>query len=163
MVYAATNASTGVRFRYPSGWRVRTKPIKTHAFEILVVCDTEPSTSIGVVSDSVRIERIENFGTASDIGERVVALERKKDGVLSAELVRATQYPVKDRNPLTYYLCEYRVNSTRGGERHYAAKVTITGKQLYVMTVQSKENQWGFYEPLFRDVLESFEIEPAKL
>jgi hypothetical protein len=156
-VYSAPNEK-GVCFRYPSGWRVRTKPIKTHAFEVLVVSDGEPSTSIGVVSDSVRIERIEDFGAARDIGERVVALERKKDGVISAELVQAVQYPSQVQSPLTYYLCEYRVNSTRGGERHYAAKVTITGKQLYVMTVQCKENQWEKYAPLFREVLDSFEV-----
>lgn len=161
-VYSAPGAR-GVQFRYPSRWRIRMKPIKTHAFEVLVVSDTDANTSIGVVSDAVRISRVEDFGSATDIGERVIDLERKKDGVLSAGLVRTAQsVSENDEQPLTYYLCEYRVNSTRGGERHYAAKVTIANGQLYVMTVQCKESQWVMYEPLFKEVLDSFQVRASQ-
>ncbi|KAK4534576.1 hypothetical protein CDCA_CDCA02G0601 [Cyanidium caldarium] len=150
----------GLTFKYPSQWKIKRKLIKTHLFEVLVVSDTDSSSSVGVVCDPVRIERVVDFGTPEDIGKRVIELEKKKDGVLSAALIRTRSLPGTGPTQPTYYICEYRVNTTRGGDMHYMAKVTIANKQLYVLTAQAKEPNWKSLNRVFQQMVDSFQVTP---
>ena len=150
----------GLTFKYPAQWKIKRKLIKTHLFEVLVVSDTDSSSSVGVVCDPVRIERVVDFGTPEDIGKRVIELEKKKDGVLSAALIRTRSLPGAGPTQPTYYICEYRVNTTRSGDMHYIAKVTIANKQLYVLTAQAKEPNWKSLNGVFQQMVDSFQVTP---
>jgi hypothetical protein len=114
---------------------VKKKPIKTHLAELLVTRNKGPgSTSAGVTVDAVKIKSITDFGTPDEVGDRVIAVERRKDNVLTASLVSAKAANLGD---LTYYTFVYDVESGRGLKR-YVAKATVTGGNLYVFTAQAK-------------------------
>lgn len=147
--------SLGYSFSYPSVWSVKKKPIRTHVSEVIVTNDKEPSTTAGLVVDAVKIDSIDIFGTPEAVGKRVVAVETKKDSVNSASVISA-QSVIKDG--LTYYILDYTVDSSRGVKR-YIAKVTVTGRQLYVFTTQAKQDDFnGETEQTFAQMLDSFNV-----
>ena len=149
--------SLGFSFSYPPQWPVKKKPIKTHLSEVLVSNPDDSSTTAGIVVDAVKIDSIDNFGTPQAVGDKVVQIESKKDNVNSAKVVSATSF-TKDR--LLYYLIDYVVDSSRGIKR-YVAKVTVTGKQLYVFTVQAKvDNFEGDTKSTLSRMVESFNVVP---
>lgn len=147
--------SLGYSFSYPSSWKVKKKPIRTHLSEIIVTDSFDSSSSAGLVVDAVKIESIDKFGTPNAVGEKVVALETKKESVKEAYL-SSTEAVTKDG--LTYYIIDYTVDSTRGNKR-FVAKVTITGGQLYVLTTQAGvENFSAETEKTFTQMLDSFNV-----
>lgn len=148
--------SLGFSFMYPVEWKVAKKPIKTHLSEVIVSSKNVSGTSAGLVVDQVKISSIENFGSATEVGERVVALERKKDSTQSAQLLSSM---AENRDGLTYYIVDYVVDSTRG-PKHYLAKATITGKQLYVFTAQSKVDNFGADSSMLQRMIDSFSVRP---
>ncbi len=151
--------SLGFSFRYPADWNVKKKPIKTHLSEVIVSSNKAASTSAGLVVDMVKINSIENFGTAQDVGKKVVDLEMKKDSVSNAQLL-SSMAEKKDPNGLTYYLVDYTVESSRGA-KHYLAKATITAQQLYVFTAQSKTDDFeGETETILKRMVDSFTVKP---
>jgi PsbP len=154
--------SLGFSFSYPStGWSVKKKPIKTHMSEIVIANSSGRSTSsAGVTVDAVKIGKIEDFGTAEDVGKKVVAVETKKDSVLSADVL-STKVLVMDG--LTYYVIEYVVESGRG-RKQYVAKATITGGNLYVFTAQAKEDDLnGADGAALTTMVDSFYVKPQYL
>lgn len=128
--------SLGFSFSYPAeGWSVKKKPIRTHMSEIVIANSAgRASSSAGVTVDAVKIKKIEEFGTPEDVGNKVAAVENKKDSVLSSEVVSTKSSSV---DGLTYYVIEYTVESGRGLKKYFA-KATITGGNLYVFTAQAK-------------------------
>lgn len=151
--------SLGFSFSYPTeGWSVKKKPIKTHMSEI-VVSNTSgrPSSSAGVTVDAVTIAKIADFGTADDVGRKVLAVETKKDSVLSAELLGTSQM---GQDGLTFYVIKYAVDGGRGLKR-YVAKATITGGNLYVFTAQAKADDFsGEDGAALSGMLDSFYVKP---
>lgn len=129
--------SLGYSFQYPAtGWSVKKKPIKTHLAELLVSHSdgTKSSATVGVTVDAVKIGKIEDFGSPTEVGEKVAALERRKDNVLTAEVLATRKV---EGDGLSYYVVEYEVDGGRGKKR-FIAKATITGGNLYVFTAQAK-------------------------
>jgi hypothetical protein len=90
----------------------------------------------------------------SSVGERIVKLEAKKEGVSFVQLSRAVAASEGGRD---YYLFEYAVDSTRG-RNSYISKATVRDKRLYVLTVQVKTSDFDKVEPLVESVLESFKV-----
>lgn len=148
--------SLGFSFQYPVDWKVTKKPIKTHLSEVIVASKNVSGTSAGLVVDEVKISSIEKFGSATDVGEKVVALERKKDSTQSAQLLSSK---VEKRDGLTYYVVDYTVDSTRGA-KHYLAKATITAKQLYVFTAQCKLDNFDGDSSTLEHMVDSFSVRP---
>lgn len=147
--------SLGFSFNYPSSWEVKKKPIKTHLSEVIVTSNQEPSTTAGLVVDTVKIDAIDKFGTPEIVGEKVVAVETKKDSVKSAT-VQSAKSVVKDG--LTYYTLDYIVDSSRGLKR-YLAKATVNANQLYVFTAQAKvEGFEGETEETLSKMIDSFSV-----
>lgn len=146
-------------FSYPrDGWDVTKKPIKTHLAEVVVVNTSgRSSTAAGVTVDAVKIAKIEDFGSPDEVGAKVVAIENKKDNVLSAALVSAGQ---SSADGLTYFSIEYTVETGRGLKR-YLAKATITGGNLYVFTAQAKVADFdGIDGPVLASMVQSFHVTP---
>lgn len=147
--------SLGYSFSYPSSWNLKKKPIKTHLSEIIVTDDSEASTSAGVVVDAVKIDSIDTFGTPDMVGQKVIAVEAKKESVKEALLTSASAVT---KDGLTYYVIDYTVDSTRGFRR-YKAKATVTGNQLYVFTAQAKvDNFTETVDKTLSQMLDSFNV-----
>lgn len=147
--------SLGFTFSYPASWKVKKKPIKTHLSEVIIASEIEPSTTAGLVVDSVKIGAIDEFGTPEAVGEKVVGVEKKKESVNSAFVNSATSL---SKGGLLYYVIDYNVDSSRGVKR-YLAKATVTGGQLYVFTAQAKTDGFeGETESVLQKMLESFSV-----
>lgn len=146
----------GFRFMYPSAWSAKKKPIKTHVYEVNVTSPDTSSTTVGVVVDPVKITSIEIFGSPKEVGDKVIAVERKKDGVTSADLIRYGS--TKGDDGLTHYIVEYKVDSSRG-QKHFVAKATITGGQLFVLTAQAKEANFSDVETILNRIVETFQVQ----
>jgi hypothetical protein len=103
-------------FTFPSGaFEKYSKPLKTHLVEVNVKSVARKGYVVGVAVDPVKLESLEGFGNPDFVGGRVLAVERKKDGVLDARLdsTRATT----DRAGMTYYELECVPALTRRSAR----------------------------------------------
>mmetsp|Transcript_9958 Transcript_9958/g.26536 ORF Transcript_9958/g.26536 Transcript_9958/m.26536 type:complete len:254 (+) Transcript_9958:32-793(+) len=151
----------GYSFEYPAGWSVGKKTVKTHMNELVMSPAKKSEGAVrgsgGIVVDPVKINSVSEFGTAEAVGNRVIELEKKKDGVSTARLVSSTEV---QKGGLTYYEIEYVVDTSHGGEKHFIASSTITGKNLYVMTAQAKTTDFAASEPALRHVISSFTVKP---
>lgn len=147
--------SLGYSFAYPSSWKVKKKPIRTHLSEVIVTNAEESSISAGVVVDNVKINSIEAFGTPESVGRKVVDVEMRKENVNNASVSSAKSI---QEGGLVYYIVDYTVDSSRGVKR-YIAKVTVNEKQLYVFTVQAKSQSFDKdIESVFYKMLDSFTV-----
>ena len=124
--------------------------------------------------DPVRIESIEAFGTAEQLGDKLLKIETAKDGVFNVQLltVEEKKIPViSSHNSQTThpsapeystpivngYGVEYSVKSTRG-EKHYHTLSTIHNKELYVLTAQCNENTHQSAQQSINNILQSVAV-----
>jgi hypothetical protein len=130
--------------------------------------------------DPVKISSIQDFTTPAGLADKVVAVEKGKDGVFETEVLEAKQSSVtvavaNPLNPypsgagaspvsasvspvsLTGYDIEYKVDSSRG-LNHYSVRSTIANKQLYVFTAQCKEDSFLQLKADIREILDSLVI-----
>ncbi|CAM9320647.1 unnamed protein product, partial [Phaeothamnion confervicola] len=131
----------------PPGFVRFRKPLKTHLEEATFKSERR-GYQIGVAVDPIKIDALSRFGTPEEVGERVVAVERAKDGTLEVRLVSAAAGDAGaaadggggggDGGAVPAYTLEYAVDSTRGKNR-FVAKVAVRGGRLYVCTGQAKE------------------------
>lgn len=106
--------------------------------------------------DPVKIDGVQQAGSPADVGNRIVKLEGKKDGVLSVELIESSQ---ETRDDKLYYLFDYKVESTRGKNR-YLAKAAVQDRRLIVFTVQIPIAIYADYEPIIKNMITSFKVAP---
>ena len=100
--------------------------------------------------DAIKLESLEAFGTPDFVGGRVVGVENKKDGVLSASLLGAgSQGP--------YYDIEYSNESTHGNN-HYKSRIAVQQGKLYVFTVQCKQGDYETFADEMASILNSFAL-----
>lgn len=105
--------------------------------------------------DPVRIDRVSQAGSAAEVGNRIVALEGKKEGVGKVELLASSG------DGEAYYGFDYAVESTRGKNR-YLARATVVDKKLVVFTVQVPIAGYAEQERLINKMLASFRAPPPK-
>eukprot|EP00667_Euglena_gracilis_P013436 EG_transcript_13851 len=142
-------------FEYPADWETARKPLKTHFEELEVNSPTLKKCSVGLAVDPIKLPSLEAFGDPAFVGERVVGVEKTRDGVLSAQLLGATNEP---RDGLAYYELEYAVAGSRG-EYHHLARVAVAKGYLFVLTAKVKEATWSEAEPIVRQILRSFRVQ----
>ncbi len=118
------------------------KPLKTHLDEINF--SPPPSSSgatrgytIGVTVDPVRIGGIREFGSPGEVAARVVTAEVGRDGVFEVTLAKD---PREDPTNGGYDI-EYVSDGKRGTKR-FVTRVYVKDGFLYVLTVQSKEEDY---------------------
>mmetsp|Transcript_11792 Transcript_11792/g.35963 ORF Transcript_11792/g.35963 Transcript_11792/m.35963 type:complete len:228 (-) Transcript_11792:1027-1710(-) len=146
----------GFKFSYPSGWIAEKKKIKTHSSEVLVKKENS-SARVGLVVDPVKINTLTEFGAPDDVAKKVLGVESKKEGTKRIDTIQ-TQLFQKDG--LTWYEVEYEVENKRGAY-HYIADMVINDKNLYVMTAQSKIDEFPMREAILREILNSFNVKPS--
>ena len=94
--------------------------------------------------------------TATDTaGQRVVNVEKGRDGVLSAELKSAVK---AEAGGVTYYDIDY-VNESKRGNNHYATRVAIRDGKLYTLEVRTKIADYAELEAEVRAIVSSFRSE----
>lgn len=148
--------TSSFHFMYPSqGWVRTSKPLKTHLDEFNVKSEVRRGYTAGVAVDPVKLESLEAFGTPLFVGERVVGVERKKDGVLSAELLSSGS---EIRGGITYYDIAYTNESTHGNN-HYLSRIAIRDEKLVVFTVQSKNADYDELANEMASIAKSFSLQ----
>ena len=150
----AVDAGKTFTFQYPSNFVFFAKPVKTHLVEYNVKSEGRKGYTMGAVVDPVKLESLESFGTPDFVGNRIVTVEKGRDGVTGAELKQASKVVV---GGVTYYDIDY-VNESKRGNNHYAARVGIQEGKLYVLTVQTKIKDFDEIEGEVRAVVDSFRI-----
>jgi len=141
-------------FTYPPDWEVSNKLVKTHFQELEVKSTTIKKCTVGIAVDPIKLDSLENFGDPDFVGERVVAVDRKREGVTEVTLNGAYNTP---KDGQTYYLLDYQ-SKTERGDYHYLAKVAVDKGFLFVMTAKVREDVWVEGEPLVRQILESLKV-----
>ena len=91
----------------PAAWESTGKPVKTHMHEALL---SGQGVKIGITVDPVKIASLDEFGTPEQVAERVLAVERTRDGIKTVELRNTFAEP----GPPSYYTIEYLSDGSRG-------------------------------------------------
>mmetsp|Transcript_93346 Transcript_93346/g.237600 ORF Transcript_93346/g.237600 Transcript_93346/m.237600 type:complete len:283 (+) Transcript_93346:68-916(+) len=112
---------------------------------------------VGVTVDAVLANSLADVGTAAEIGEKILKIERKKDGLINAEVLAATRATV---DGVFIDVIEYRVETTRGFN-HFLNRVALVNGKLYTLTSQCPEDQWPTLEKSARAIIESFRLTPV--
>lgn len=159
--YASSDTS-GITFQYPDdqGLVLSPKLVKTHGTEVFLKSATVKGLSVGVTVDPVRIGNIRDFATPEGLAERVVQVEKSKEGVFEANVLSARESarPVSLADPsIPAYEIEYMVDSSRG-QNHYVVKTTVIDSKLYVFTVQSKEATFPAISNSAFDIIATFHV-----
>ena len=149
------------RIAYPQEWKAAPKPVKTHMHETLLASPGGRGVKVGVTVDPVKIASLEEFGTLPQVTERVLAVERKRDGVQSVTL-RASEVEAADtgRALPSYYTIEYLTESSRG-RKVFCCKYCITDRKLYVLQAQANAEAYDGDEAVreaLLAVVQSFRI-----
>ena len=110
--------------------------------------------------DRVKISSIQDFASPSGVGEKVVAVERAKEGVFDAKLLAssASRTPMNEKFPA--YDLEYNVESQRGNN-HFVVKTSVIDQKLYVFTVQCREEDFPLLKDEMLTVLDSVAVAPV--
>lgn len=125
----------------------------------------------------MKINSIKQFSTPSDLAKRVVEVERSKDGFMDAEVLGARASVVPSMlvvssssddsgggeggsTGIDAYDLEYQVESTRG-LNHYTVRTTILNKNLFVFTVQYRQEDTERLRALGVEILDSLRIDPS--
>lgn len=125
------DTSNGYKFSYPSDWSESGKPVKTHLHELLL--SGSGRLKVGITIDPVKIDSLEQFGTLAQTTDRVLDVERTRDGVKAVTL-RANAAQVSEVEP-TYYTIDYVTESSRG-TKIFLCKYCIAQRRLYVLQAQ---------------------------
>ena len=86
------------------------------------------------------------------MGNRIVKLETRKDGVTDVELLES-----RVRGPGPGYYFQYRVASSRGRNR-FNAEAFVRDSKLYVLTVQCREEDYESQEKIIDRIVDSFKL-----
>ena len=138
-------------FVAPEGFAAKPKPVQTHVAELLY--KDENKREIGVIVDRVKLDSLTSFGTPDFVGEKVVASERLRDGVVTATFNSATQF---SKNGETYYELNYENVSSRGDNR-YVSRVCVKDGRLYILTLKSRIDDTAAVK-ILDAVADSFEV-----
>lgn len=146
----------------PRGFEEKNKPVKTHLQEVTFKSREIKGFQIGVAVDPVKLEALEKFGPPAEVGRRVLAVERAKEGVFDAELLSAEARREEGEGgpavgPRTYYVLDYRTSSSRG-ETAYVAKIGVAGGRLYVLTAQFKQGDRAAAAAAVAEAVDSFRV-----
>eukprot|EP00316_Scyphosphaera_apsteinii_P013453 CAMPEP_0119331996 /NCGR_PEP_ID=MMETSP1333-20130426/81816_1 /TAXON_ID=418940 /ORGANISM="Scyphosphaera apsteinii, Strain RCC1455" /LENGTH=211 /DNA_ID=CAMNT_0007341727 /DNA_START=73 /DNA_END=708 /DNA_ORIENTATION=- len=135
--YQLVDDQFSYQLNYPADWKATSKPVRTHLSEALFQSPMK-GVSLGITIDPVKIASLEQFGTAEQVAQRVLAVEENRDGVFSVELRGVT---AQSGQP-SYYTIEYQVESSRG-KKVYLCKYCIAKRRLYVLQAQAGLDSWA--------------------
>lgn len=144
-------------FSYPATMEASPKPLKTHEKEYLYKSNDIKGFNVGMTVDKVRkVANIHDFATPAQLGEKVVTIERTKDGVSAADLLESIEDDSGNSN-VPLYKIVYKVESSHGNNRYFV-KTFIANGNLHVFTVQVKESIYNDIKDTVDDILASFHV-----
>ena len=123
--------------------------------------------------DRVKVDRISEFTPLPELTNRVLTVEKGRDGVISVALVDAHEstVPLKTERgsdgthvmhtpapAIAAYDIDYSVDSTRG-LIHYSTRCTIYDHKLYVLTAQCDESNYADVKDEIATVINSFQLQ----
>lgn len=104
----------------------------------------------------MKIDSVEQFTTPEKLGQRVIAVEKGKEGFIDGNMISTTAtsipLPSKKDGAIPAYDLEYQIESTRG-RNHYNVRAAIYNKLLYVLTIQSKEDNYRNLSSIIHEIL----------
>lgn len=115
------------------------KPLKTHLDEINFSPPDIKGYSLGITVDPVRISSIREFGSPEEVAARVVTAEVNRDGVFEVTLANDPREDASEG--VGCYDIEY-ISDGKRGKKRYVTRIYIKDGFLYVLTVQSKEDEF---------------------
>jgi len=156
--FTATDSS-GITFSYNEdlGLEVSPKLVQTHSAEVFLKSSKIKGLSVGVTVDPVKISSVKEFATPQGLAERVVSVEKSKEGVFEANVISASESQTPVTQAVPAYVIEYSVDSSRG-QNHYLVKTTVISSRLYVFTAQAKEDSFPSLAKRLSEVVESFRV-----
>lgn len=108
--------------------------------------------------DRVKVNSLTDFASPQEVGNKVIAVEKAKDGVFYSKLLSADLSRASMNADFPSYDIEYEVESSRGSN-HYSVKTSIIEKRLFVFTVQSAEKDAEALKNDVRYILDSIHVE----
>eukprot|EP01039_Chlorochromonas_danica_P009814 gene9813-10856_t len=146
-------------FKYPDTFLPSPKLLKTHQVETLFSSESTKGYTMGVAVDPVKINSIREFVKVDQLADRVLAIEKAKEGYIDGKIVSATEAVInRQGEELPVYELDYLVETTRG-QNHYLVRATIANKQLYVFTVQCKEKDYDSLKEEMKDAVKTLTID----
>jgi hypothetical protein len=108
----------------------------------------------------VKINSIRDFVNVKQLAERVLAVEKAKEGFIDGRIISARESIVSTNDGATVpaFDLEYMVESTRG-KNHFQSRATIAQRLLYVLTAQSKEDTNSSLDEGIKSILQSFRLQ----
>ena len=91
------------------------------------------------------------------MGDKVVAVEKAKEGVFDAELLSSSVARSLMNEKFPAYELEYKVESQRGNN-HFVVKSSVIDRKLYVFTVQCREEDFSELSEEMHTVLDSVSV-----
>lgn len=147
-------------FKYTDDLELKPKLVKTHDMEVFLKSKSIKNFNAGLTVDKVKVSSVKQFGLVSDLAQRVIAVEKAKEGVFEAEVVGQAEAAVPAAAGFPVYDLEYKIDSSRGA-KHFLVKSTIVDNKLYVFTVQTAEGDFASLSRQGHDILDSFKIKVA--
>ncbi|KAL3896192.1 MAG: hypothetical protein SGPRY_013327, partial [Prymnesium sp.] len=130
----------------PLEWESKPKPVKTHQHEALFAGPGPGAMKAGITVDPVKIKALEDFGTPEEVAERIITVEKGRDGVKTVSLRQVDAA----RGSPSYYTVEYLTESSRG-IKVFRCKYCITSRGLYVLQAQANANVFDAQDASVRD------------
>ena len=153
-------ADSSFRFTYPDDLESKPKLVRTHDVEVFLKSKTTKNFNAGLTVDKCKVNTVKDFGTVEQLAQRVVDVERAKEGVFNAESVSYYEAPTGVAEGFPVYNLEYKIDSSRGA-KHFLVKSTIVDRKLYVFTIQTSETDFDSLKPIGQGILDSFTIQPG--
>jgi hypothetical protein len=150
----------GFSFVHSDDLVVSPKLVKTHDIEIFLKSQSVKNYNAGLTVDRVKVKSVRDFGTVEQLAQRVINVEKAKEGVFEADVVSQSEATVSAAEGFPVYDLEYKIESSRG-RKHFLVKSTIVDNKLYVFTVQMAEDGFGALEKDAHAILNSFKIQPG--
>ncbi|KAF3780895.1 PsbP domain-containing protein 2 [Nymphaea thermarum] len=151
-----TDNREGFTLLKPTSWTKVDKVGATALFKD----PTAKANSIGVVVNPVRISSLTDFGSPSDVADKLIQAERRKESTKGAEVIQVRERTAGGGFPV--YEFEYKVDSTRGGVKRIFSAAFVASKKLYLLNISHSDSQASPLNPqtklLLEKVLGSFDL-----
>jgi hypothetical protein len=105
----------------------------------------------------VKIDNIEKFSTPQGLGDKVVSVEKSKDGVYAAVLLSSGRAADSMSEQYPAYQIEYKIESSHGNN-HYLVKASVIDMRLYVFTIQCSEKDFADAERDMRSIISTVHV-----
>lgn len=149
-----------IQFADELGLKNFPKLVKTHEIESYFSSEHQRGLSLGITVDRVRkITTIRDFAPVMELAERVVNVEKGKEGVFDANIIMAKESKISAVYDFKFpsYEIEYTVDSSRG-QNHFLLKATVYDGRLFVCTAQAREENFSVMRDQLQHSLDSFQV-----